>query len=214
MIKINIIHGPDKSKSFEIHEDKVYIGRSPVNDIQVKDLSVSRRHLRVTRRDNNYFVMDLKSTNGTFINGEEISPWKEVEVQEGIPIVMGMTVIGFNETRLENVLPFLDSIHWSYNSAEKRKENTEGRQSTEKKNMELVTKVSHQISLLSGSNVFIGHKVVRDHYYLFGVIDLVYPKPPKLSDSKGSSNIVSQDQVYLDTYKFTRTYLFFLGMCR
>lgn len=145
MIRINIFHGPDKNKSFEVHEDKVYIGRSPVNDIQVKDLSVSRRHLRVTRRDNSYFIMDLKSTNGTFIDGKEISPWKEVEVQEGIPIVMGMTVIGFNETRLENVLPFLDSIHWSYDPAEKREENTEGRHSTEKKNMELVTKVSHTL---------------------------------------------------------------------
>lgn len=145
MIKINIIHGPDKNKSFEVHENKVFIGRSPVNDIQLKDLSISRRHLRVSRRDNKYFIMDLKSTNGTFINGKEIEPWKEFEVPEGLPIVMGTTVIGFNETRLENVLPFLDSLHWSYDPLEEKRGYGEGRSSTKQKNLDLVTKVSNAL---------------------------------------------------------------------
>lgn len=142
MIKINIIHGPETGRSYELSNNKIYIGRSSVNDIKLKDLSVSRRHLKVTTRDGRYYIMDLQSTNGTFINGKEMEPWVEYEVQEGIPIVMGMTVIGVNETRLEDVLPFLKSINWSDEPVKRRENVGDERSKFQQKDMELLQKVS------------------------------------------------------------------------
>ena len=42
--------------------------------------AVSRRHLNVVTRDGRYFVIDLKSTNGTFIDDKEIEPNCEIEI--------------------------------------------------------------------------------------------------------------------------------------
>ena len=69
MSKIYIVSGPDKGRSFDIKGDTICIGRSPGNNIQIKDKSVSRKHLKIIRRGDKYFVEDLKSKNGTFING-------------------------------------------------------------------------------------------------------------------------------------------------
>ncbi len=47
------------------------IGRRPDNNIIIDDASVSNRHARLTL-ENNYFLTDLRSSNGTFINGKKI----------------------------------------------------------------------------------------------------------------------------------------------
>ena len=53
MTKLYILNGPDIGKVFDIEKDAIYIGRSPDNDVQIKDKTVSRRHLRIKRRDGN-----------------------------------------------------------------------------------------------------------------------------------------------------------------
>jgi pSer/pThr/pTyr-binding forkhead associated (FHA) protein len=93
MTKLYIIDGPDRGKSFDMRGESASIGRSPTNHIQLKDPYVSRRHLIVLRRGDTYFVKDLKSKNGTCVNGEPLSPRIEYEVKEGVPIVIGVSVI-------------------------------------------------------------------------------------------------------------------------
>jgi len=70
MTKLYIMSGPDKGRSFDTKAATIYIGRSPVNDIQMNDRTVSRRHLIVFREANKYFIEDLRSKNGTFFNGQ------------------------------------------------------------------------------------------------------------------------------------------------
>ena len=48
----------------------ITIGRSEAADISISDQFVSHMHARVTRRGAYHFVVDLGSTNGTFLNGE------------------------------------------------------------------------------------------------------------------------------------------------
>jgi FHA domain len=56
-----------------IDERGVVIGRSRENTIQVSfDGQVSRRHCRVFRRDDRFYVEDLGSTTGTWVNGERV----------------------------------------------------------------------------------------------------------------------------------------------
>jgi pSer/pThr/pTyr-binding forkhead associated (FHA) protein len=93
MTKLYIIDGPDRGRSFDIGKEATSIGRSPSNHIQLKDPYVSRRHLTVLRKGDTYFIKDLKSKNGTCVDGEPLSPRVECEVKEGVPIVIGVTLI-------------------------------------------------------------------------------------------------------------------------
>lgn len=71
----------------------ITIGRSTEhNDIVVNDEKVSRNHLQMVMDDNgNYSVVDLGSTNGTFVNGQRISG--EVRLQQGDEVKIGQTVL-------------------------------------------------------------------------------------------------------------------------
>ncbi len=50
----------------------VLIGRSKDADFIINDFSVSRRHAKITRENGRFFIEDLGSKNGTFVNGKRI----------------------------------------------------------------------------------------------------------------------------------------------
>lgn len=52
----------------EMGKDVVTVGREPENDLIIDDLTVSRRHAEVFRRDERWAVRDLGSTSGTFVS--------------------------------------------------------------------------------------------------------------------------------------------------
>jgi signal transduction histidine kinase len=93
MPKLYVIEGPGKGKIFDVKKGTFHLGRGPENHIQVEDPSISQTHLKIEQRDDRTFVEDLKSTNGTFINGEMIEPGKPVEIMEGSPISIGNTLM-------------------------------------------------------------------------------------------------------------------------
>ncbi len=102
MIKVFILNGPHQGKSFKLEGDTTCIGRSPDNDIQIKDSSISRNHLKILREKKRYFVEDLRTTNGTFINGKRLEPGKKFEVKEGLPIVIGRVLISLGKASSED----------------------------------------------------------------------------------------------------------------
>jgi serine phosphatase RsbU (regulator of sigma subunit) len=57
---------------FEISAEKCVLGRHPDCDIVVDAGAVSRHHARVTRQGGRYFVEDLRSRNGTYVNGRMV----------------------------------------------------------------------------------------------------------------------------------------------
>ena len=65
-----IVTGPDQSdERFTFEERELAIGRAPGNDIMLRDINVSRRHARLVVHDGKYIIIDVVSTNGTFVNG-------------------------------------------------------------------------------------------------------------------------------------------------
>lgn len=69
------------------------IGRDPTCDIVVTDPYISRRHARIFFRDGKWYVEDLGSRNGTFVNGEDIKDKGAIELNEGNEIVIGFSAL-------------------------------------------------------------------------------------------------------------------------
>jgi len=69
---LELIDSGDVSPVLAIEKETVQIGRLADNDVVLPDPNVSRVHARISRRGDSYFITDLKSTNGTFLNEERI----------------------------------------------------------------------------------------------------------------------------------------------
>jgi pilus assembly protein CpaF len=72
-------------------EPEVTIGRVPGNDVVLPKGNVSKRHSRIVLKDNRFIVVDLKSTNGTYVNGRKIT--SPLVVKEGDKIYVGDYVL-------------------------------------------------------------------------------------------------------------------------
>lgn len=67
-----LIEGTEEKGRFDIAESPVFIGRDKGMDIHLDDSSVSREHAVLFFYDNRFYIRDLKSTNGTLVNGRRI----------------------------------------------------------------------------------------------------------------------------------------------
>lgn len=99
MIKVFFLNGHEKGNCKEYTEKVVSIGRSSSSTIKLSDSSVSRNHVQIkwVNKKNSYFIKDLKSTNGTFINGEPVEPGIDTSVEEGVPISVGNVFISLGK---------------------------------------------------------------------------------------------------------------------
>ncbi len=70
------------------------LGRHPelVDEI-VADENVSRRHLRIAAEGNQFYVEDLNSSNGTFLNEQRLSPFKPARLDYGAKVALGDLVL-------------------------------------------------------------------------------------------------------------------------
>jgi len=186
MIKLYTMDGSDEGQSFDLNADTIYVGRSAANHVQMKDKFVSRKHLRIVRKGNKYFIKDLKSKNGTFVNGEAIRPGVEIQVGEGVPIVLGMSVLCLGKACLDSVIPFLDSIDLSKEITESETVIVQDRPMTSQKNMELIHKVSDVLMKSTDINEIL-QKILDYILDLLkrvdrGVIILIHPETKEVSE--------------------------------
>ena len=64
--------GEDEGKTFGLAKDITTIGRTSLNDLVVDHPAVSRKHAGIRRDRDGYWISDLGSKNGTFVNGENV----------------------------------------------------------------------------------------------------------------------------------------------
>ncbi|MCU1231026.1 MAG: hypothetical protein JWO97_3910 [Acidobacteria bacterium] len=77
-LSLAIIDGPDAGSVYRITKPRVTVGRSGA-DLTLNDSECSRQHAAVEVRDTIYLLHDLKSTNGTMVNGEKITDATELQ---------------------------------------------------------------------------------------------------------------------------------------
>jgi adenylate cyclase len=146
MPKLHVIEGPQKGQTIEFSGETVFVGRSSTNDLQIFDSSISRKHIKLFRLENLVFVEDLKSTNGTLVNGEPIEPGEGVQVEEGDTISLGHTAIRLGPIYEDEVIAIKDLAPPSTKrgpDAETRL--TQERRSRTLKELELICKVAELI---------------------------------------------------------------------
>nr|WP_225973256.1 FHA domain-containing protein [Nesterenkonia natronophila] len=78
--------GANQGARFLLDKDEITVGRHPEADIFLDDVTVSRRHVRILRREAGFEVVDLGSLNGTYVNHDRVDRYKLTtsdEVQVG-----------------------------------------------------------------------------------------------------------------------------------
>jgi len=88
-----VIHGDHLGRKFPLVKPLVVVGRSSKADIMVDQESVSRNHAKFTLREGTVQVMDMGSTNGTFVNDEPVTA--ERRLSNGDLIKVGRTIFKF-----------------------------------------------------------------------------------------------------------------------
>ncbi|MBN2737436.1 MAG: FHA domain-containing protein [Spirochaetales bacterium] len=70
---------------------KISIGRDKTNHIVIDDFMTSRHHALIQKIKNAFFITDLGSTNGTFINDEAVPEGKYVQIHKDDLVRIGRT---------------------------------------------------------------------------------------------------------------------------
>ena len=96
-----------ESKIFLLDKDKLGIGRSGDVDVNLEDLSVSRKHCVIEKQDNAYFVRNYSEINPTLLNGEAVC---EKRLYSGDQIQIGSFSLTFISDRSQDLKPVEETI--------------------------------------------------------------------------------------------------------
>jgi pSer/pThr/pTyr-binding forkhead associated (FHA) protein len=92
MASLRILNGSLENQEIELSPDPMTIGRASACNIRIADAGVSSKHAKIWCEDGEYFLMDLGSTNGTFVNDRDVDREK---LNDGDVITFGMTKASF-----------------------------------------------------------------------------------------------------------------------
>ena len=126
------------------------MGRSLDNDIQINDKTLSRKHLRVLKKGDHLFLTDLKSRNGTFYESDFLKPGISVEIEEGSPIAVGMTVICIGEGCERELVPYPDPKGLADTGKEEKEGAAERREKSDEKRTRLLSNLSDFLKANAG----------------------------------------------------------------
>jgi phosphoserine phosphatase RsbU/P len=86
MASLVTVKGPNPGQAFSLHGETTSIGRQPDVDIYLESLAVSRQHARILRQNGGFFIEDLGSSNGTYLNGEKIQQRRPLGEEDMVQI--------------------------------------------------------------------------------------------------------------------------------
>jgi pSer/pThr/pTyr-binding forkhead associated (FHA) protein len=86
--------GGRAGESFTVESDRMSIGRSPDAEVFLDDVTVSRNHALLVRRQDGLYIDDLGSLNGTYVNRRRIESHK---LEDGDEIQIGKYKLSYLE---------------------------------------------------------------------------------------------------------------------
>ena len=91
---LTCLTGADSGNVIPLAFEQIIIGRGDDCELQIRDRSVSRRHARLTLKDDKAVLEDLRGANGTFVNGVEVK--RRVTLSPGDVIELGKTLLRYD----------------------------------------------------------------------------------------------------------------------
>jgi len=95
MPQIRFKNGPARGRVVELSGEVVRLGRE--GEVQILDAAASRQHAEIFSVGDMFFIRDLGSRNGTFLNDERLAPEDEALLRVGDQIRIGSTRLVFEE---------------------------------------------------------------------------------------------------------------------
>lgn len=143
MPKLIVTKGPMKDKVFFFKGEVVFAGRGSDNDITLEGREISRKHFKFVKKGKRLYVEDLKSRNGTRLNGEVIVPGREFVIKENDILSIGNSEFLVNGLLENKSSPEKDSSTQGaiIDPGEETKPFKE-RRSLDRKNLELIWEVT------------------------------------------------------------------------
>src|ERR1700682_4995878 len=92
MALLRILNGSLENQEIELSPDPMTVGRASACNIRIADAGVSSKHAKIWCEEGQYFLMDLGSTNGTFVNDRDVD---REQLNDGAVIMFGMTKASF-----------------------------------------------------------------------------------------------------------------------
>jgi len=86
MAVLRVLKGLNPGQLFAIKEDRTVLGRHPDCDIVLEVGAVSRQHAQIVKEGEEYFVEDLRSRNGTFVNDEQVTGMQRITENDRVRI--------------------------------------------------------------------------------------------------------------------------------
>ncbi|MFT3798755.1 MAG: FHA domain-containing protein [Microbacterium sp.] len=84
--------GPTAGARYLLDADVTTVGRHPEADIFFDDVTVSRRHAEITRTGGMFELVDQRSLNGTYVNGERVD---RAQLEDGTEVRVGKFRLNF-----------------------------------------------------------------------------------------------------------------------
>ena len=97
---LSVLVGPEDliGASWPIEKAVMTIGRSSsLSDIYIVHASISRSHFQLIQDKDQIYIMDLKSTNKTFVDNQELKPYEKTLLKNGMQIRSGSIIFKFFE---------------------------------------------------------------------------------------------------------------------
>ncbi len=91
-----IYRSPDGMETEFVLGDRTSVGRHPKNNVRLNDREISKEHAVIERREHDFWLSDLESSNGTYVNGRRVS---EVLLKNGDEVLLGSMKLIFSLVR-------------------------------------------------------------------------------------------------------------------
>ena len=102
MILLRVVEGHEVGRGYQLLKVPATLGRDAMCDISIVDGRMSRQHSLIFFFTPTFYIKDLGSTNGTFVNDKRI---KQQELKNGDHIKIGSTTLEFILTVMDTSAP-------------------------------------------------------------------------------------------------------------
>lgn len=107
MPTLHVLQGPDKGRTYETFDESNIIGRCS-DQISLSDNGSSRQHAEIKPDGDGWVLIDLKSSNGTYLNGQRVLA--PMSLRDGDQIKIGGTLLVFSSKHPIDAAPRSDHV--------------------------------------------------------------------------------------------------------